>query len=264
LSHAVRALEEQLGTRLLHRTTRSVAPTEAGQRLLLRIAPAMADIGDALDQTAAGPGRVHGTLRLNVPRLGAALVLAPRLAAFAATHPAVHLEVTVDDGTADIVAGGFDAGIRLGERLQRDMLAVPVSGALSMAAVAAPDYLARHAPPNAPEELRTHACLRYRYPASGALYRWEFERAGRAVEVEVEGPLTTGDQDLLVRAAVAGAGIAFTVESYVAEHLADGRLRRLLEPWCPPFPGLFLYWPSRRHVPPTLRALIEALRVASA
>jgi DNA-binding transcriptional LysR family regulator len=264
LSHAVRSLEEQLGTRLLHRTTRSVAPTEAGHRLLQRIAPAMADIGDALQEAAAGPGQVRGVLRLNVPRLGAALALAPKIAAFAAAHPAVHMEVTVEDGTADIVAGGYDAGIRLGERLQGDMLAVPVSAPLRMAAVAAPGYLAHNAPPTTPEDLREHACLRYRYPSSGALYRWEFERDGRALEVEVEGPLTTGDQELLVRAALAGAGIAFTVEEYVAEHLAEGRLTRLLDAWCPPFPGLFLYWPSRRHVPPALRALIDALRVAAA
>ncbi len=260
LSHALRGLEEELGTRLLHRTTRSVAPTEAGERLLARLAPALADIAAAVAEAAAGPGQAHGVVRLSVPRLAAALVLGPRIAGFARAHPAVHLEVTVDDGTADIVAAGFDAGIRLGERLESDMVAVPVTGRLRMAAAAAPAYLAGRPPPDTPDALRGHACLRFRYPTSGALYAWEFERDGRALEVAVEGPLTSGDQDLLVRAALAGAGIVFTVEEYIAEHLQAGRLVRLLEAWCPPFPGLFLYWPSRRQVPPALRALIDTLR----
>lgn len=261
LSHAVRGLEERLGTRLLNRTTRSVAPTEAGERLLARLEPALRGIADALAEAAAGPGQAHGTVRLTVPRLAAALVLGPRLAAFAQAHPAVHLDVTVEDRTEDVVAGGYDAGIRLGERLEADMVAVAVTGPLRMAAAAAPTYLRDHAAPRTPEALRDHRCLRYRYPASGAVYAWEFERDGRALEVEVAGPLTSGDQDLLVRAALSGAGVVFTVDFYIAEHLTSGRLVRLLDDWCPPFPGLFLYWPSRRQVPQALRALIEVFRM---
>jgi DNA-binding transcriptional LysR family regulator len=264
LSHSMRLLEEKLGTRLLHRSTRSVAPTEAGERLLARLDPALSEIAAALGEAAAGASEPHGTVRLTVPRLAVPLVLAPRLAAFARAYPAVHLEVTVEDGTSDVVAGRFDAGIRLGERLEQDMVAVPVTGPVRMAAAASPEYLASHPAPASPEDLRAHACLRYRYPRSGVLYAWEFERDGRALEVEVNGPLTTGDQDLLVRAALAGAGVVYTVEAYIAEHLASGRLVRLLDDWCPPFPGLFLYWPSRRQVPAALRALSQALRAAAA
>jgi DNA-binding transcriptional LysR family regulator len=158
------------------------------------------------------------------------------------------------------VAQGFDAGIRLGERLQADMIAVPVSPPLRMAAAASPDYFARHSPPQDPRDLVDHTCLRYRYPSSGAIYVWEFERTGQTIEVDVTGPLTTGDQELLVRAAIEGAGIVYTVESYIADALASGQLIRILEAWCPPFPGLYLYWSSRRHVPPALRAVIDAFK----
>lgn len=261
LSHAVRGLEDQLGARLFNRTTRSVAPTEAGARLLARLRPALDDIADAMAEAAAGPGHAHGTVRLNIPRLAAALVLAPKLASFAVHNPAVHLEVTVEDGTVDIVAGGFDAGVRLGERLQADMIAVPVTPPLRMAAAAAPSYFALRPPPTHPLQLVDHACLRYRYPSSGAIYAWEFEQEGRAVEIDVSGPMTTGDQEFMVKSALGGAGIVYTVESYIAEELAAGRLVRVLDSWCAPFPGLFLYWSHRRHVPPALRALIDALKL---
>ncbi|WP_376097488.1 LysR family transcriptional regulator [Roseomonas sp. CCTCC AB2023176] len=259
ISHAIRGLEERVGGRLVNRTTRSVALTEAGARLLARAGPALEAIGAALAE-AGGDGAVRGTVRLNVPQIGAALVVAPAIARLAEVHPGLHLDVAVEDGTTDIVARGFDAGIRLGERLEADMIAVPVSGPMRMAAAASPDYLARRGVPEHPRDLAGHACLRYRYAASSAVYRWEFERDGAALEVSVEGPLTTSHPELMVNAALQGGGIAFTVEAYMAPHLESGRLVRVLEPWCPPFPGLFLYYPSARGMSAPLRAVVETLR----
>ena len=261
LSHAIRELEERLGAKLLHRTTRSVAPTEAGLGLLGRLAPAFADIAGAVAAVGAFSDRPSGTVRLNLPRLAAQIALAPGFGRFARDFPDVRLEVTVDDALTDIVASGFDAGIRPGERVERDMVAVRVTPDLRLAVVGSPEYLASRAPPLTPRDLGRHACVNYRWEGSGALYRWQFERDGDRLEVAVDGPLTLNDSELILTAALDGVGLACTVESSVAGHLASGRLVRVLADWCPPFPGFFLYYPGRRLLPAALRALIDFLRV---
>jgi DNA-binding transcriptional LysR family regulator len=259
LSHAIRGLEERLGVRLLNRTTRSVAPTAAGERLLLRLGPALRDIGDALDELDEFRDRPAGTLRLNVPRVAARLLIAPAAAAFLRENPGMRLEVATEDGLVDLVAGGFDAGVRFGERVERDMISVRVGPERRFAVVAAPAYLASRGVPLAPADLRGHACVRLRFP-SGFLYRWEFEREGESVAVEVDGPLTVDDLDHAVTAAEGGVGIALAFEEQAAAALRAGRLVRVLEDWCPPFPGFHLYYPSRRQVPAGLRAFVELLR----
>lgn len=264
LSHTIRSLEERLGAKLLNRTTRSVAPTQAGQDLYDRLAPAFADIAGAVAGVRAASGQPSGTVRLNLPKLAAELVLAPALGHFARAYPDVHLEVMIDDGLTDIIAAGFDAGIRPGERVHRDMVAVRVTPDLRAAVVGAPDYLASQPRPRTPQDLKNHACINYRFDASGALYRWPFAQAGEVLDVMVEGTLTLNDTNLIRIAALDGAGLAYTLEDSVADDIAAGRLVRVLEDWCQPFPGFFLYYPGRRQVPPALRALIDMLRVASA
>jgi DNA-binding transcriptional LysR family regulator len=260
LSHTIRALEDRLGVRLLNRTTRSVAPTEPGQALFDRIAPAFTEISGAVDVVRASHGRPSGTVKLNCPKLAADLVLAPMLGLFARRYPDIRLEVRVDDDLSDIVAEGFDAGIRPGERVQRDMVAVRLTPALRTVVVGSPDYLAAHPAPRHPRDLREHACINYRWPRSGALYRWPLAKRGRSLEVEVQGLLTVNNVDLLLDAALAGAGLICTLEQHAAEHLAGGRLVRVLEDWCRPFPGFFLYYPSRRQIPPALRCLVDFLQ----
>ncbi|ACL56725.1 LysR family transcriptional regulator [Methylobacterium nodulans] len=260
LSHSVRDLEARIGVRLLNRTTRSVAPTEAGAALLARLAPALGEIDRAVSDVAASGGRLTGTLRLNAPRSACRLVLAPLVARFLALHPGVRVEIACDDALADIVGQGFDAGVRFGERVPRDMIAVPLGGPQRFAVVAAPAYLAARGAPDTPEDLAGHACLRQRFPG-GAVMRWEFEREGRACcAIDVDGPLTLNEQELLLQAAIDGVGLAFVFEGYAASALADGRLVRLLEPWCPSFPGFVLYHPSRRQPPAPLRAFLALLR----
>ncbi|MCP3142652.1 LysR family transcriptional regulator [Pyxidicoccus xibeiensis] len=261
LSHSIRGLEERLGARLLNRTTRSVAPTEAGLRLLERLEPAFVEISGAVEAVNAFSARPSGTVRLNVPRMAAHMVLAPIFGRFARAYPDVHLEVIADDGMVDIVARGFDAGIRLGEHVQRDMVAVRVTQDLRSVVVGSPGYLAAHPAPRTPRELKGHACIGYRMVSSGALYRWEFERRGVVLDVAVEGPLTLDDPDLTVAAALDGVGLAHVIESRVADHLAAGRLVRVLDDWCPSFPGFFLYYPGRRQMPAALRALIDFVQV---
>jgi DNA-binding transcriptional LysR family regulator len=260
LSHAIRGLEERLGVRLLARTTRSVAPTEAGDQLLARLQPALGDVRDALDQLAGLRDRPAGRVRLVASPVAAALVLAPKLGAFARTHPDVTLEVSVRNDAVDIVAGRFDAGIQLGEFVERDMIAVRVSPDQRAAIVASPQYLAAHPKPESPRDLTRHRCLNFRRGESG-LYRWEFERDGHALSVAVEGPLVVDDLGLLLRSAIDGAGLAFAFEQHVTPHLASGALVRVLEDWCPPFPGYFLYYATRRQQPRALAALIDALRL---
>ena len=261
LSHTIRALEDRLGVRLLNRTTRSVATTEAGRDLLDRLAPAFADILGAVQAAGARSARPSGTVRLNVSRMVAHMALVPAFGRFARAYPEVSLDVTVDDGLVDIVAGGFDAGIRLGGIVQRDMVAARVTPDLRIALVASPGYLAVRPAPCVPHDLRGHACINYRWAGSGALHRWAFERGAEALDIVVEGPLTINDPDLIVAAALDGVGLAYTLESRVAGHLAAGRLVRVLEDWCPPFPGFFLYYPGRRHRPPALAALVDFLRM---
>jgi DNA-binding transcriptional LysR family regulator len=263
VSHAIRGLEERLGVRLLNRTTRSVAPTEAGERLLARLQPAFRDIGDAVEDVNAFRETPVGTLRLNLPRAAAPLILEPIMARFLRENPRMHLEVVADDGLVDIVSAGFDAGIRLGERLERDMVAVRIGPDQRFAVVGSPAYFGDRKRPRMPEDLRDHACIRYRFP-SGTPFRWRFEKNGTALEIDVDGPITLGDQELMVSAALDGIGLAFAFEGRVTHLVRDGRLIRVLADWCPPFEGFFLYYPSRRQVPAGLRAFIDVVQAQRA
>ena len=263
LSHTIRNLEERLGAKLLHRTTRSVAPTQAGQGLYDRLAPAFADIAGAVGAVRAAGAFPSGRVRLNLPKLAAELILAPAFGRFARAYPDVHLELMVDDGLTDVIAAGFDAGIRPGERVHRDMVAVRVTPDLRTAVVGSPGYFDSRSPPRTPHDLKDHVCINYRFAASGALYRWPFARAGETLDVAVEGALTLNDTDLIRAAVLDGAGLACTLEDSVADDLAAGHLMRVLEDWCQPFPGFFLYYPGRRQVPPALRVLIDMLRVST-
>lgn len=264
LSHAIQGLEDQIGVRLLSRTTRSVAPTEAGAQFLARLGPAIQDIRGALGEVSGYRERPAGRLRLVVSRLAARLVLAPKLAQFVRDFPDVVLDVTTtEQGRVDLVAAGFDAGIHLGEFLERDMVAVRVSAEQRAAVVAAPGYIARHPAPASPADLAGHRCLNIRLGSSG-IYRWEFEQGSQSQAMSVTGPLTADDIDVIVQAALDGAGLAFAFEEYVSAHLASGALVRVLDDWCPEFPGYFLYYPSRRQQPPALSALIDTLRLQPA
>ncbi|KAB0324797.1 LysR family transcriptional regulator [Janthinobacterium sp. PLB04] len=259
LSHALRALEERLGVRLLNRTTRSVTPTEAGQQLLARLAPAMREIDDALQDLSALQDVPAGKLRLNVPRPAARLLLAPMLASFVARYPRVQVEVVTDDGMIDIVRDGFDAGIRFGEQVAADMIAVPVGAPQPFVVVASPAYLAAHGAPSTPRDLLEHACIGRRFP-SGRQYAWEFEQAGEGVSIAVGGPLVFDDDELMLRAARDGAGLAYVYEADARADIAAGSLVCVLERCLPPPPRYFLYYPSRRQMPPVLRAFVDMLR----
>jgi DNA-binding transcriptional LysR family regulator len=262
ISHAIRLLEERVGLRLLARTTRTVAPTEAGARLLTQLRPALNDIQAALTEVGQLRAKPAGTIRLIAPPVAVAAVVSPKLADFGRSYPEVVLEISAEDNYGrDLVAGNFDAGIHLGEFLQRDMVAVRVTADQRAAIVAAPGYFGSHPKPKEPRDLTAHRCLRYRMGASGSVYRWEFEKLGKPVTVSVSGPLIFNDVDLMLRAALDGVGLAFVLEDQVIDHLASGRLVRVLEDWCPPFDGFFLYYPSRRHQSPALQALVETLRV---
>jgi DNA-binding transcriptional LysR family regulator len=261
LSHAVRGLEERLGVRLLARTTRSVAPTEAGEQLIARLRPALGEVESVLDQIVGLRAEPAGRLRLLVTPLSATMVLAPKLAAFGRRFPDIVLEVTTtQEARTELVAEGFAAGIHLGESIQRDMVAVRVSRDQRLAVVGSPNYFASHPKPGTPHELPNHRCINLRGGSVGP-YRWEFEKDGEAVAVDVTGPLILDDPDLMIRAAVEGAGLTFSFEEYVEPQIASGALVRVLEDWCPPFPGYFLYYPSRRQQPAALSVLIDTLRL---
>jgi DNA-binding transcriptional LysR family regulator len=259
LSHAIRGLEEGLGVRLLSRTTRSVAPTEAGEQLLARLRPALTDVQDALDQLSGLRDRPAGRLRLLVPRFAATTVLGPKLAKFTHDYPDVILDITADDSRIDIVAGGFDAGIHFGEYIQKDMIAIRVSKDHRAAIVGAPSYFKAHPKPKTPHDLLKHRCINFRHGTAG-VYRWEFDKGRKSLSVAVNGPLVVDDVEILVRAAIDGVGLAFVSDERVAPQLASGELIRVLEDWCQPFPGFFLYYPSRRQQPAALAALIDTLR----
>ena len=260
LSEAVRRLETRLGVRLLNRTTRSVAPTEAGARLLDRLGPALGEVEAALDVVNGFRDRPAGTLRLNVPVSAAKLVLPRIVPPFLAAYPDICLEVVADDSFVDILAAGCDAGIRYDERLEQDMIAVPIGPRLQrFATAAAPDYLDRHGRPDHPRDLLGHACLRGRF-SSGAMLAWEYERDGEVVKVEPAGPLIVSvgaATDLLVDAAIAGSGIMALFEDWLRPFIDSGALEPVLEPWWPVFPGPFLYYPGRRYLPAPLRAFID-------
>lgn len=261
LSHAMRGLEERIGVRLLARTTRSVSPTEAGEQLLSHLRPALGDIRAALDEIAGLRDRPAGRVRLLVSPLAAQMVLAPKLAPFAERYPDVVLDITTaGENRVDIVAAGFDAGIRLGEFIEADMIAVRVSADQRAAIVAAPRYFASRPKPRSPRDLTSHRCINFRH-AANEIYRWEFEKGARSLAVGVGGPLVVNDAETLIRATIAGVGLAFMLEEHAAAHLASGALVRVLEDWCPPFAGYFLYYPSRRQQPAALSALVDMLRL---
>jgi DNA-binding transcriptional LysR family regulator len=260
LSHSMRGLEDRIGVRLLARTTRSVAPTEAGEQLLAHLRPAFGDIRGALEKIAGLRGRPAGRVRLAVTPLASTMVLAPKLAGFVEQYPDIVLDVTTTgENRLDIVAGGYDAGIRLGEFIERDMIAVRVSPDQRAAIVAAPRYFATHAKPKSPRDLTAHRCINFRH--ADEIYRWEFDKGRQSLAVSVQGPLILNDVEAMIRAARDGAGLAFMLEAHAVPHLASGALVRVLEDWCPPFAGYFLYYPSRRQQPAALTALIETLRI---
>ncbi|BEO60077.1 LysR family transcriptional regulator [Serratia marcescens] len=260
LSQTLRNLETRLGVRLLNRTTRSVAPTEAGAQMLARLLPAMEEIDAAVAQAVARRQNPSGRLRLNVTRVAALHYLAPLIAPFHRQYPDIILDLSIEERLVDIVAGGFDAGVRLHEKLAKDMVAVKLGGEVRMRVVASPAYLARYGRPLTPDDLRQHRCLNYRWPTNGNLYRWEFERDGVKRDIAVEGPVIVDEPEVLVRAALDGAGIAYLFEQQIATGLADGRLLPLLDAWTPPFPGFYLYYPANRQTPRPLRAFIDFAR----
>jgi DNA-binding transcriptional LysR family regulator len=259
LSHSLKALEERLDVRLFNRTTRSVALTEAGERLLSRVAPAFRDIEDALDDLNNFRGTPVGRLRINASRPSARMVLLPLVARFLEAHPRVGIEIVINNELVDMVSEGFDAGVRFGETIAQDMIAVPIGLRQRTAIVATPEFFARHPKPVTPEHLKSLPCIGFRF-GTGRLYAWEFERGGVELSVEVDGALVLDDQDMMVDAALTGAGIAFTFEDQVKDLVADGRLTRVLEDWCPYYSGFYLYYPSRRQMPAALRAFIDFVR----
>ncbi len=258
-SHVIRSLERTLDVRLFQRTSRSVRLTEAGQALLERVRPALDDVAGALDGARAFAGTPAGSLRLNVPRIANDLIVAPMVGRFLSRYPAITLEIASFDGLIDIVAEGYDAGIRRDRRLAPGMVAVPIGPARRFAVVGSPAYFAGRPPPLRPADLLGHLCIGRRYP-SGARYAWEFERDGETVELEVAGPLVVDDTALMIRAALEGVGLAFLFVELVAEQIATGALIQVLEPWCPVRPRFNLYYPGRRQVPAPLRAFIDMLR----
>ncbi len=260
LSHAIRELEERLGVRLLARTTRSVAPTDAGAQLIARLRPALGDIRGAVDQITGLRDRPAGRVRLLVSPLATTMVLAPKLGKFACDYPDVVLDVTTNESRVDLVAAGFDAGIHLGEFIERDMIVIRVSPDLRPAIVGSPRYFESHPKPTSPRDLTTHRCINYRHGSDG-VYRWEFDKGRQSLTVAVNGPLIVDDDELVIRAAIDGVGLAFVDEERIATQLANGVLVRALEDWCPPFPGFFLYYPSQRQLPAALSALIDTLRL---
>jgi DNA-binding transcriptional LysR family regulator len=260
LSQTIRQLETRLGVRLLNRTTRSVAPTAAGARLHDRLAPLVQDMDAAVAEAVASMGRAAGTLRINTLGMAAKQLIAPRLGRFHAAYPDVILDIVVDEHLVDIVAGGFDAGIRVGEQLEKDMVAIRLTPDHPMRAVASPDYLARHGEPKEPSDLHRHACINWRFPGSGAVYRWPMERKGKKLEMAVAGPIVSNFQDVMDEAALQGLGILYSYDDEPVRKLIDaGRLKRVLADWSPTVPGIFLYYSSRRLPTPALKGFIDCL-----
>jgi DNA-binding transcriptional LysR family regulator len=260
LSQAIRKLEEQIGVRLLTRTTRSVSATDAGEQLLAHLRPALGDIRTTLTNLSGLQSRPVGRVRLLVPRLAAKTVVAPKLGRFAQDYPDVELDITTDDSRIDLVASGFDAGIQFGEFIAQDMVAVRASPDLRPAIVAAPAYFASHPKPASPRDLLQHRCIQFRHRGE-SVYKWELDKGNESLEIAVHGSLILDELDLLIQAAVDGAGLAWVAEDRVVGQIATGTLVRVLEDWCPPFPGFFLYYPSRKQQPAALAAVIETFRL---
>ncbi|HVJ40416.1 MAG TPA: LysR family transcriptional regulator [Dongiaceae bacterium] len=260
LSQMVRGFEESVGLRLLHRTTRSVALTEAGETLLRRVQPAIAELGDAVGEARQSRARPAGTVRILTFRSAAEKYIAPILPAFTRTYPDIVLDITLNDEVIDFVAAGFDVALRIGEVIERDMVAVRLGPDIRQLAVATPDYIAAHGRPAHPRDLLQHRCIRWRWPGRATPYAWEFFEDGAWFEVAVDGPLIFNDKEMALRATLQGIGIGFPVEEAVAQHIAAGRLVPLLQAWSAPFPGLFLCYPQQRQMAPALRAFIDAVR----
>jgi DNA-binding transcriptional LysR family regulator len=259
LSQTIRALETRLGVRVLNRTTRSVAPTTIGQHLYDRIVPMMGEMDAAVADAVAASGQVAGPLRINAPTIAALSLITPRLQRFAETYPAVELELHVDDGLSDIVSDRFDAGIRAGERLDQDVIAIQLTPEKEMLAIASPEYLRRHGEPLVPADLHAHRCINWRFPGSGSIHRWAFEKRGRQIEISVRGTLICNHQEVVLQSALAGLGIAYTYDARIDGLIEAGLLQRILTDWSTPFPGLFLYYSNKQHSQPALRAFIDCL-----
>lgn len=260
LSHSLRAIEERLDLRLVNRTTRSVALTEAGEKLFARVQPAFRDIDDALEDLNSFRGdRPSGRLRLNASLPAARYVLLPIITRFIRAFPGISVELVSDNALVDMVSEGFDAGVRLGESLAADMIATAIGPRQRFLPVATPDFFAAHGRPAVPQDLHRLPCIRYRF-MSGTIFNWEFERGGISLDVDVQGPLTLTDMDQMVQAALDGLGIAYVLESCARPHLDSGELVAVLEDWCPYDPGFFLYYPSRRQMPAALRAFVDFAR----
>jgi DNA-binding transcriptional LysR family regulator len=259
LSHSMRGLEKRLGLQLLARTTRSVSPTSAGTALLEELAPALERIERALAETRKQKESPSGRIRLIMPRTATKVVILPRLADFIRSYPEIVLEVTSSNDPVDLVAGEYDAGVQLGEFIQRDMIAVRVTKELRLAVVGSPEYFKANDIPRHPQDLKDHACIGFRF--RNGLYRWEFEKGRKALTVSPQGPVSFDDPELVIQAVLDGVGIGTAMEDSLAGLIAEGRLVQVLKDWCPSFPGYFLYYPSRRHQPAALAALINALRL---
>lgn len=260
LSQTIKGLEVRLGLQLLTRTTRSVSPTEAGERLLQSVAPRFEDIERDISALSALREKPAGLIRITAGEHPAVTVLQPALAKFLPDYPDIQVEIIVDHGLTDIAAEGYDAGVRLGEQVAKDMIAVPIGSEMRMAVVGAPAYFARYPKPVTPQELTQHNCINFRLPTYGGLFPWEFEKDGRELKVRVEGQLIFNNMALRLKSALSGTGLAYLPEDEALGPIAEGRLIRVLEDWCEPFPGYHLYYPSRRHSSPALAVLIEALR----
>jgi DNA-binding transcriptional LysR family regulator len=266
LSEAVRRLEERLGARLLHRTTRSVVPTEIGAQLYERVRPALQDVGHALDAVHETKDKPAGRLRLNVPISAARLVLPGIVPTFLQAHPDIELEVVADDNLVNVLKEGFDAGIRYGERLEQDMVAIPIGPRTQRFAVgAAKSYVSKHGRPKHPRDLLEHTCFRGKFPG-GVPLSWDFERKGESIKLEVNGPLVVGlgsAVDLAVDAAVSGGGLVYLFEGWLQPYFDRGELEPILEDWWPSFPGAFLYFAGRRHLPAPMRAFVDFVKATS-
>jgi DNA-binding transcriptional LysR family regulator len=261
LSHAMKALEERLGLQLLARTTRKVSTTEAGSRLLQTLRPAFEDISTALIALSDLRDKPAGTLRITMPRHAAISVVWPMMPDFLAAHPDIRIEMTIDEGLTDIIESRYDAGIRFGEKVAKDMVAVRVSHDLRWAVVGSPAYFTNYPVPNTPQDLVDHRCINYRFATSEGLYLWEFEQDGRLFQIRVDGNLIFNDGELILAAALAGQGLGYLLEDQITAHVAEGRLIQVLPEWCPTASGYYLYHPNRRQTPSALAALVDALRV---
>jgi DNA-binding transcriptional LysR family regulator len=262
LSKMIRVLEERLGVRLLNRTTRSVALTEAGEHLLAQVRPALDELGSAVESINTFRDTPAGLLRLTVSSVAAAMVIAPILGRFVATYPAITLDISVKDGSVDLIKGRFDAGIRRDKRIEQDMIAIRISRAARIVTIASPTYLAKHAPPKAPRDLREHNCIRFRL-ADGTIAKWEFEKGSRKLALAVTGSLIVDNVDLMLRGALEGAGIGYLLEPYVNSFIREGSLIPVLEDWSPNFSGWHIYYPGRRQMHTPLKVFIGFVRSIS-